>query len=91
MPPQIDAAVGDYRHGIDSNHAAVLSDDIYFARETGTLRLCKIVLRYDVRPIRRRDIRCKKLEQVIDSNLLSVKSSLMADSSRASWEVRRTC
>jgi hypothetical protein len=38
MPLHIDAAVGDYRRGIDSNHAAILADDIYFAQETGTIQ-----------------------------------------------------
>lgn len=35
MPTHIDAAVGDYRRGIDSNHQAILADDIYFAKEIG--------------------------------------------------------
>ncbi|PVH82455.1 hypothetical protein DL98DRAFT_586445 [Cadophora sp. DSE1049] len=37
MPTHIDAAVGDYRRVVDSNQEAILADDIYFARETGTV------------------------------------------------------
>ncbi len=88
MPTHIDAAVGDYRRGIDSNNEAILADDIYFARETGTVQYIVYRAHY---------IRAKlysammsgrfadamsaaeKLEQVIDDKLLSIKSPPMAD------------
>lgn len=37
MSTHIDIACGDYRRGIDSNTDAMLADDKYFARETGSI------------------------------------------------------
>lgn len=36
MPTHIDMAVGDYRRGVDSNRAAMASDDKYFAQRFGS-------------------------------------------------------
>lgn len=37
MATHIDIAVGDYRHAIESNRKAMLSDNEYFARESGAI------------------------------------------------------
>ncbi|KAI9040297.1 Tetratricopeptide-like helical [Aspergillus affinis] len=88
MPTHIDAAVGDYRHGIDSNHEAILADNIYFARETGTTMYVACRVHYICAKLysaimsgRFTDAMsaAEKLEHVIDPNLLSVKSPPMAD------------
>lgn len=88
MPTHIDAAVGDYRRGIDSNHAALLADDIYFAREKGTIQYTAYRVHYVCAKLysammsgRLADAMsaAEKVEQIIDSHLLSVKSPPMAD------------
>lgn len=88
MPTHIDAAVGDYRRGVDSNHQAMLADDIYFANEPGTVYTSYRVhyicakLYSAMMPGRFIDAMsaAEKLELVIDSRLLSIKSPPMADS-----------
>ncbi|KAI3191012.1 hypothetical protein CBS147311_9601 [Penicillium roqueforti] len=88
MPTHIDSAVGDYRHGVDSNHEAILADDVYFARETGTVQYTAYRVHYICAKLysammagRFTDAMsaAEKLEQVIDANLLSVKSPPVAD------------
>ena len=88
MPTHIDAAVGDYRRAIDSNHDAILADDIYFARETGTVQYVVYRAHYICAKLysammsgRFADAMsaAEKLEQVIDDKLLSIKSPPMAD------------
>lgn len=88
MPTHIDAAVGDYRRGIDSNNEAILADDIYFARETGTTIYAAYQVHYICAKLysammsgRFTDAMsaAEKLEQIIDADLLSVKSPPMAD------------
>ncbi|KAF3026939.1 hypothetical protein E8E15_003168 [Penicillium rubens] len=88
MPTHIDAAVGDYRRGIDSNHEAILADDVYFARETGTTMYAAYRVHYVCAKLysammsgRFTDAMsaAEKLEQIIDADLLSVKSPPMAD------------
>ncbi|CAG7972822.1 unnamed protein product [Penicillium salamii] len=89
MPTHIDAAVGDYRRGVDSNHEAMLADDIYFANEIDTIRYTPYRVHYICAKMysammsgRFRDAMsaAEKLEQVIDYNVLSVRSPPMADS-----------
>ncbi|KAJ5835937.1 hypothetical protein N7447_001963 [Penicillium robsamsonii] len=88
MPTHIDAAVGDYRRGIDSNHEAMLADDIYFARETGITMYAAYRVHYVCAKLysammsgRFADAMsaAEKLKQIIDPNLLSIKSPPMAD------------
>lgn len=89
MPTHIDAAVGDYRRGIDSNHEAILADDIYFARETGTIIMYTAYRVHYVCAKMYSAMMCgrftdamsaaEKLEKIIDPKLLSVKSPPMAD------------
>lgn len=88
MPTHIDAAVGDYRRGVDSNHEAMLADDIYFARETGTVLYTAYRVHYICAKMysammsgRFTDAMsaAEKLEQVIDDKVLSIKSPPMAD------------
>jgi tetratricopeptide (TPR) repeat protein len=89
MPTHIDAAVGDYRRGIDSNHQAMLADDIYFARETNPIIMYTA---YRVHYIcakmysalmsgRFSDAMsaAEKLEEVITPQVLAIKSPPMAD------------
>lgn len=88
MPTHIDAAVGDYRRGIDSNDQAILADDIYFARETAPVLYMAYRTHYVCGKMysammlgRFTDAMsaAEKLEQLIDAKLLSVKSPPMAD------------
>lgn len=88
MPTHIDTAVGDYRRAIDSNQEAILADDIYFARETGTVQYIVYRAHYICAKLysammsgRFADAMsaAEKLEQVIDDELLSIKSPPMAD------------
>ncbi|KAL5350733.1 hypothetical protein ACLOAV_004302 [Pseudogymnoascus australis] len=88
MPTHIDAAVGDYRRGIDSNHEAILADDIYFARERGTIMYTAYRVHYVCAKIYSAMMcgrfidamsAAEKLEKIIDPKLLSVKSPPMAD------------
>ncbi|CDM37339.1 hypothetical protein DTO013E5_7544 [Penicillium roqueforti] len=88
MPTHIDAAVGDYRRGIDSNHQAMLADDIYFARETGTIMYTAYRVHYICAKLysammsgRFSDAisAAEKLEKVIYPQVLAIKSPPMAD------------
>ncbi|KAJ5375173.1 hypothetical protein N7517_007179 [Penicillium concentricum] len=88
MPTHIDAAVGDYRRGIDSNHQAILADDIYFARETGLVLYTAYRVHYICAKLysammsgRFSDAisAAEKLEKVIDPQVLAIKSPPMAD------------
>ncbi|CAG7926728.1 unnamed protein product [Penicillium olsonii] len=89
MPTHIDAAVGDYRRGVESNHEAMLVDDIYFANEPDTIRYMSYRAHYIRAKMysammsgRFKDSisAAEKLEQIIDYEVLSVKSPPMADS-----------
>ena len=88
MPTHIDTAVGDYRRGIKSNQEAILADDIYFARETGTVFYVVYRVHYVCAKLystmmsgRFADAisAAKKLEQIIDPKILAVRSPPMAD------------
>ncbi|KAJ5169296.1 uncharacterized protein N7500_002079 [Penicillium coprophilum] len=88
MPTHIDAAVGDYRRGIESNHQAILADDIYFARETGTVMYTAYRVHYICAKLysammsgRFSDAMsaAEKLEEVIYPQVLAIKSPPMAD------------
>ncbi|KAJ9488416.1 hypothetical protein VN97_g4891 [Penicillium thymicola] len=88
MPTHIDAAIGDYRRGIECNQEAILADDIYFAQETGTTMYAAYRVHYVCAKLYSAMMSgqftdamsaAEKLEQIIDPNLLSVKSPPMAD------------
>ncbi|KFY28329.1 hypothetical protein V493_02973 [Pseudogymnoascus sp. VKM F-4281 (FW-2241)] len=88
MPTHIDAAVGDYRRGIDSNHEAILADDIYFAQETGTHMYMAYRVHYICAKLYSAMMAgrfvdamsaAEKLEEIINPELLSIKSPPMAD------------
>lgn len=88
MPTHIDAAVGDYRRGVDSNHEAILADDKYFAREDAPIFYVAYRVHYICAKMysaimsgRFRDAMsaAEKLEQVIDTKTLSITSPPMAD------------
>ncbi|KAK2764266.1 hypothetical protein FQN54_008958 [Arachnomyces sp. PD_36] len=88
MPTHIDAAVGDYRRAIDSNHEAIIADDKYFAEERGSTMYVAYRVHYICAKLyaammsgRFADAMsaAEKLEQVIDAKLLSIKSPPMAD------------
>ncbi|KAJ5205770.1 Tetratricopeptide TPR2 [Penicillium cf. griseofulvum] len=88
MPTHIDAAVGDYRRGIDSNHQAMLADDIYFARETGTIMYTVYRVHYICAKLysalmsgRFSDAMsaAEKIEEVIYPQVLAIKSPPIAD------------
>lgn len=88
MPTHIDAAVGDYRRGVDSNHEAILADDKYFAHEDAPIFYVAYRVHYICAKMysaimsgRFRDAMsaAEKLEQVIDTKVLSIKSPPMAD------------
>ncbi|PVH72103.1 hypothetical protein DL98DRAFT_611961 [Cadophora sp. DSE1049] len=88
MPTHIDAAVGDYRRGVDSNQEAILADDIYFARETGAVFYVAYRVHYVCAKLysammsgRFADAMsaAEKLEQIIDPKILAIKSPPMAD------------
>ncbi|KAJ5780613.1 hypothetical protein N7457_005773 [Penicillium paradoxum] len=88
MPTHIDAAVGDYRRGIESNHQAMLADDIYFAKEPGTVMYTAYRAHY-IRAKLYSAMMCgrfsdaisaaEKLEQIIYPHVLAIKSPPMAD------------
>lgn len=88
MPTHIDAAVGDYRRGVDSNHEAILADDKYFANEDAPVFYTAYRVHYICAKMysaimsgRFRDAMsaAEKLEQVIDARVLSITSPPMAD------------
>lgn len=88
MPTHVDAAVGDYRRGVDSNHQAMLADDIYFARTPGTVQYTSYRVHYVCAKLysammsgRFADAisAAEKLEQIIEYKLLLTKSPPVAD------------
>ncbi|KAI9373618.1 hypothetical protein BJX61DRAFT_502089 [Aspergillus egyptiacus] len=88
MPTHIDAAVGDYRRAVDSNHEAIIADDKYFAREDASIQYAAYRVHYICAKLyaammsgRFTDAMsaAEKLKQVIDAKLLSVQSPPMAD------------
>ncbi|RAK77438.1 cytoplasmic protein [Aspergillus fijiensis CBS 313.89] len=95
MPTHIDAAVGDYRRAVDSNHLATLADDKYFSCESlsllpgGSLTYIAYRVHYICAKLyaammsgRFADAMsaAKKLEAVLDDRLLSIESPPVADS-----------
>ncbi|KAF4222203.1 hypothetical protein CNMCM5878_006798 [Aspergillus fumigatiaffinis] len=88
MPTHIDVAVGDYRRSVDSNHEAIVADDKYFAREDASIQYAAYRVHYICAKLyaammsgRFTDAMsaAEKLEQVIDTKLLSVTIPPMAD------------
>ncbi|PYI14841.1 hypothetical protein BO99DRAFT_449192 [Aspergillus violaceofuscus CBS 115571] len=94
MPTHIDAAVGDYRRAVDSNHLATLADDKYFGSESLSLlpggslsyvgyRVHYICAKLYAAMMSGRFVdamsAAEKLEAVIDKNLLSIESPPVAD------------
>ncbi|KAI7158018.1 TPR domain protein [Hortaea werneckii] len=88
MPTHIDAAVGDYRRGVDSNSAAITADDKYFARDDAPVSYTAYRVHYICAKIysammsgRRADAMsaADRLEEIIDNKLLREASIPMAD------------
>jgi tetratricopeptide (TPR) repeat protein len=88
MPTHIDMAVGDYRRAVDSNEEAMIADDKYFERERGSAlyvayRVHNICAKLYAALISGRFQEsmsaAKRLEQIIDINVLSSTSPPMAD------------
>ncbi|KAK3662456.1 hypothetical protein LTR22_006735 [Elasticomyces elasticus] len=88
MPTHIDAAVGDYRRGVDSNNEAIAADDKYFAIESESLLYRAYRVHYVSAKLysalmsgRFRDAlaAAEKLEQIIDNKLLTATRLNMAD------------
>lgn len=88
MPTHIDAAVGDYRRSVDSNHEAIMADDKYFAREDASIQYVSYRVHYICAKLYAAMMSgrfidamsaAEKLEQVIDAELLSVTTPPMAD------------
>ncbi|KAK5686316.1 hypothetical protein LTS10_002432 [Elasticomyces elasticus] len=88
MPTHIDAAVGDYRRGVDSNNEAIAADDKYFAIENESLLYRAYRVHYVSAKLysalmsgRFRDAltAAEKLEQIIDNKLLTATRLNMAD------------
>ena len=88
MPTHIDAAVGDYRRGVESNNAAIAADDKYFAIENASVLYSVYRVHYVSAKLysammsgRFHDAlsAAEKVEQIIDAKLLATKSPNMAD------------
>lgn len=88
MPTHIDAAVGDYRRGVDSNNEAIAADDKYFAIENESLLYRAYRVHYVSAKLysalmsgRSQDAftAAEKLEQIIDHKLLTSTKLNMAD------------
>ncbi|KAI2872211.1 hypothetical protein CBS63078_10737 [Aspergillus niger] len=88
MPTHIDAAVGDYRRSVDSNHEAILADDKYFAREDASIQYVAYRVHYICAKLYAAMMSgrfidaitaAEKLEHIIDAKLLSIKSPPIAD------------
>ncbi|GAB1739824.1 hypothetical protein NU219Hw_g4759t1 [Hortaea werneckii] len=88
MPTHIDAAVGDYRRGVDSNTLAMAADDKYFARDDAPLSYTIYRVHYICAKLysammsgRRGDAMsaADRLEEIIDDKLLHEASIPMAD------------
>lgn len=88
MPTHIDAAVGDYRRSVDTNHNAMVADDKYFSRESASTLYTGYRVHYICAKLyaalmsgRYQDAMsaAEKLEEVIDMGVLSMTSPPMAD------------
>ncbi|GAB1205799.1 hypothetical protein BDV32DRAFT_155669 [Aspergillus pseudonomiae] len=88
MPTHIDMAVGDYRRAVDSNEEAIIADDKYFNRERGSAlyvayrvhNICaKLYAAFISGRYQESLSAAKKLEQIIDINVLTSTSPPMAD------------
>lgn len=88
MPTHIDAAVGDYRHGIESNNTAIFADDKYFAIESApalysVYRVHYVSAKLYSAMISGRSVDAfeavDKLEEIINPRLLALKSPKMED------------
>ncbi|KAE8355141.1 hypothetical protein BDV28DRAFT_146432 [Aspergillus coremiiformis] len=88
MPTHIDMAVGDYRRAVDSNEEAMIADDKYFKRERGSAlyiayRVHNTCAKLYASLISGRSQEAisaaKKLEQIVDINVLKSTSPPMAD------------
>lgn len=89
MPTHIDVAVGDYRRAIDSSDDAMVADDKYFAGENNAsgiyvaYRVHNICLKLYAALISGRSREAisaaKRVEQVLDRNLLAMTSPPLAD------------
>ncbi|BCS14635.1 hypothetical protein ALUC_61191A [Aspergillus luchuensis] len=89
MPTHIDVAVGDYRRAVDSNHEAMVADDKYFAREDASIQYVGYRVHYICAKLyaammsgRFKDAMsaAKKLEDIIDTRLLSITTPPIANS-----------
>jgi len=88
MPTHIDASVGDYRRGVDSNNDAIAADDKYFAIENASVLYSAYRVHYVSAKLysammsgRFHDAfaAAEKIEQIIDAKLLATTSPNMAD------------
>jgi len=88
MPTHIDASVGDYRRGVDSNNDAIAADDKYFAIEIASVLYSAYRVHYVSAKLysammsgRFHDAlaAAEKIEQIIDPKLLATTSPNMAD------------
>lgn len=88
IPTYIDALVGDYRRSVDSNDIAIATDDKYFIVENTSILYTGYRVYYILAKLysamiagRRRDtlVAAEKIEQIIDTKLLSYKSPNIAD------------
>lgn len=88
MPTHIDASVGDYRRGVDSNNEAISADDKYFAIENASVLYSGYRVHYVSAKLysammsgRLHDAlaAAEKIEQIIDAKLLATTSPNMAD------------
>ncbi|KOC09608.1 tetratricopeptide repeat domain protein [Aspergillus flavus AF70] len=88
MPTHIDMAVGDYRRAVDSNEEAIIADDKYFNRDRGSAlyvayrvhNICaKLYAAFISGRFEESLSAAKKLEQIIDINVLTSTSPPMAD------------
>lgn len=88
MPTHIDAAIGDYRRGIDSNEQAIIADDKYFAMTDGPIFYQVYRVHYVSAKLysammsgRLQDClaAASKLEQIITRELLTTKKLNMAN------------
>lgn len=88
MPTHIDAAVGDYRRGVDSNNEAIAADDLYFSTDEPSLQYRAYRVHYvsaklysAMMSARFKDALSagEKIEQIIDEKLLRTTKFRMAD------------
>ena len=88
MPTHLDMAVGDYRSAIRSNEEAIVADNKYFARESGSglyvayrvHNICaKLYAALISGQFREAITAADTLEEVVDSKVLSISSPPLAD------------